>query len=135
MELFPLWRVAKETGRTVQELHEMCDAERIVGCEWRMTPSGGVWWSPLHPIIDDGSEPLAPASDDTVPLWAIAKRDNIKLDALQRMCNKGQVDGAVKVGGCWYIPQSTVVAPPRRGRPRPQLPDWLEPEDSNSPLG
>lgn len=138
-QVYPLWRVARLSGRTEPDLIELCDAGRIVGAQWRdvpTIPTGGVWWAPIPPIVLDEegneTEAAAPAGalEGLLPLWMVADRDGVKQPTLTRLCREGRVNGARKISGCWFIPSSTRVVARRPGR-RPndilKLPQWLTP--------
>lgn len=127
---YPLWRVAKESGRSESELIALCDAHRIEGQEWRevpTNPAGGVWWTPIPPVVLN--EAPTDAIAGMLPAWVVAKRDGFNLVTLARLCRTGKVSGARKVSGCWFIPSHWRGTPRKRGG-RPEildLPQWLAP--------
>ena len=48
----------------------------------------------------------------------MAKRWNVSLRQVQRLCTEGRVDGAVKFGNTWAIPEN-VPKPTRTGNLKP----------------
>ena len=116
--LVPIWIAAFNNGIDRSELQALCDNEQVLDIVWH----GGAWWMPAKPVILSKGESIAAANPahraaGMLPVAYVAKRDGLSIDVVTRLCRLGLVDGAVKRNGYWYIPEATMVAKPRRGRP------------------
>ena len=104
-ELIGVREGAARLGKSKQMVQKLCSAGRIRGLVFE----SGRWWMPADPEIIPIDEHKG--TQGMLNGQQAAKRLGISKARVCLLCKNGRIEGAVKVGKEWAIPDPPVILP------------------------
>ena len=66
------------------------------------------WSESMSGVVSEEDRQTNKLSPKEVVAAYHKKGYNVSYSAVIRMCNSGQLKGAVKIGGCWFVPEESL---------------------------